>query len=208
MKPILFHAEMVRAILAGRKSVTRRDPFQMPAGYTRVNGLYRNSAGRLCAVFHGTDPDASTVKDVPARYEPGDILWVRETWQVKRGGGYLYKADAAASHDLFVTPDGRVVNDIPWRPSIHMPKEAARLFLRVTGVFLERIQDISAGDVLAEGALGTHFQAPTRGAFAELWDRTVKPAALPCLGWSANPWVWGIAFERISRDEAVGRCAE
>lgn len=208
MKPILFNTEMVRAILEGRKIVTRRDPFQMSEEYNRIKGLYRDSKNRLCAIFQCTATEDPTIEEVHARYQPGDILWVRETWQTKRGGGYLYKADTIGSFDLFITPEGRVVNYIPWRPSIHMPREAARIFLKVTGVRVERLRDITDQEAEKEGILRVReheykgqkntFYAP-RAAFHEIWDSTVDPIYLGLYGWEANPWVWVIEFERCDR---------
>lgn len=186
--PILFNTEMVRAILEGRKTVTRRvvTP-QPPAGVTQ---LYHGAApGRW------RSPGKDVWVEIRAPYQPGDILWVRETWQVKRGGGYMYKVDTVGSFDLYITPEGRVVNDIPWRPSIHMPREAARIFLRVTDVQVERLQKIDDAGVVAEGLeIGCYFD--------ELWNSTIKPKDRPTYGWDANPWVWVINFERISKEEA------
>lgn len=128
-----------------------------------------------------------------APYEPGDILYVRETWAhpslTEIGFGadpkmYLYKADGVqpAAWDK-------------WHPSIHMPKEAARIFLRVKDVRVERLQHIDDDGVVAEGLkIGDPFD--------ELWDSTIKPADRALYGWAANPWVWVIEFERISREEA------
>lgn len=198
MKQILFNTEMVRAILEGRKIVTRRDPFQMSEEYNRIKGLYRDSKNRLCAIFQCTAPEDPTIEEVHARYQPGDILWVRETWQTKRGGGYLYKADTIGSFDLFMTPEGRVVNYIPWRPSIHMPREAARIFLRVTGVRVERLQKITYDEAIREGA----DRGRALNNFEWIWNHTIKPADLSAYGWDANPWVWVFDFERISKEEA------
>lgn len=107
----------------------------------------------------------------------------------------MYKVDTVGSFDLYITPEGRVVNDIPWRPSIHMPREAARIFLRVTDVQVERLQKIDDAGVVAEGLeIGCYFD--------ELWNSTIKPKDRPTYGWDANPWVWVINFERISKEEA------
>lgn len=195
MKQILFNTENVRAILEGRKTVTRRKPFQVPYDYNTLKGLYRDNKNRLCALFQCAD-DPTTMA-IYAPYQPDDILWVRETWVkdfdvLAWAEVYLYRADYNSRSMRF------------WKPSIHMPREAARIFLRVTGVRVERLKDISGEDIRAEGVLGTHFQAPTRGAFADVWNRTIKPADLPTYGWEANPWVWVIEFERISEEEAEG----
>ena len=137
-----------------------------------------------------------------------DILYVRETWTILPGtpgdnfrpsGVYYYKADGDMRPDRF--------RDNGWHPSIHMPKEAARIFLRVQDVHVERVQEITGAECVREGipqeSLKEVGEAFTVGQFADLWDSTVKPADLHCYGWDANPWVWVIDFERISRDEAL-----
>jgi hypothetical protein len=112
----------------------------------------------------------------------GDVLWVRETWAVCNGV-YAYRADDEMPEGWHLTA---------WRPSIHMPKEAARIFLRVSDVRAERLQDIDDAGVVAEGLeLGDPFD--------EIWDRTLKPSARDTYGWAANPWVWVITFERCAR---------
>lgn len=209
IKPILFSSEMVRAILEGRKTVTRR-VIKFLRGWNPKFYRYFTRYILDGAVLYGSNniPAAKTP------YQPGDILWVRETWQTKRGGGYLYKADTIGSFDLFMTPDGRVVNDIPWRPSIHMPREAARIFLRVTGVRVERLRNITEEQAEAEGApkafeydmLEDTVIVPDEGGysyfgFQVVWNSTIKPADLPRYGWDANPWVWVIEFERCKKPE-------
>ena len=195
MKPILFNAEMVRAILDGRKSVTRRDPFQTQPDYDVLKGLYRDGKGRLCALFQcRKDP---TTEAVYARYDRGDILWVRETWAA-------WSPTYGVAPKLYYKADGDAPAGIKWRPSIHMPKEAARLFLRVTGVRVERLRDIEC--IATEGIMmvPADNKRDPRYYFAKLWDTTIKPADLPLYGWEDNPWVWVIKFERISKDEALG----
>ena len=204
MKPILFNTEMVRAILEGRKTVTRRVVKDMDI----INGWDCESDGPTIAYIHQATGD-SYPPTMPCPHHPGDILWVRETWAKSMAGTFMYRADDKA---IMVER---------WHPSIHMPKEAARLFLRVTDVRVERLQDIT--DYRAEGihpseACEEYFavcggcdplNSPTGcdneiDAFAGLWDRTVKPADLPLYGWEANPWVFVIEFERISKDEDLG----
>lgn len=190
MKPILFNSEMVKALLDGRKTVTRRVVKPQPKGQLVPMG--KNSCWPGYFAIQGTQ----NVTCPP--YHPTDNLWVRETWQVARGGGYMYKADTIGSHDLFITPDGRVVNDIPWRPSIHMPREAARIFLQVKEVWAERLQDIRhdppgpKNQVVREGF---HYLSD----FIAAWERTIKPTDRPIYGWEANPWVWVISFEWLNR---------
>lgn len=199
VKPILFNTEMVRAILEGRKTVTRRVVKPQPEG--RPVPMTKDSCWPGCFAIQGTE------KVVRPPYQPGDILWVRETWQTKRGGGYLYKADTIGSFDLFITPEGRVVNYIPWRPSIHMPREAARIFLRVTDVRVERLQDMRLKDCEKEGVQLNFVESAdlvmgsirARERFSGVWDSTIKPKDLASYGWDANPWVWVIEFERCDR---------
>ena len=92
---------------------------------------------------------------------------------------------------MYKATDNPIIID-RWHPSIHMPKEAARLFLRATGVRVERLQDIDDDGVVAEGL-------KIGDAFDVLWDSTIKPADLPLYGWDANPWVWVIEFERCEK---------
>lgn len=201
MKPILFNTQMVKAILEGRKTVTRRVMKPQPYG-----PLYRKSLFDLPGFFvtHG-----GSVYIPP--YQPGDILYVRESWQFfpcfdclksmcdttpltyedsdsVTEGCWIYKAD-------YIESDYKRVC---WHPSIHMPKKAARIFLRVKDVRVERLQDITEAGKTAEGmhAGWQHYN------FYELWESTIKPADRATYGWEANPWVWVIEFEQISRKEA------
>lgn len=199
MKPILMNTEMVRAIREGRKTVTRRDPFQTPPDYDVLKGHYRDSKGRLCAVFQcRKDP---TTEAVYARYDRGDILWVRETWGMASdllGGvpGPVYRAD-------YTEEELRTLRDkhYCWRPSIQMPKEAARLFLRVAGVRVERLRDMVLGDVLVEGITEADTYESTWERWHQTWNSTIKPADHERYGWQANPWVWVIGFERCEKPE-------
>ena len=147
IKPILFNTEMVRAILDGEKTVTRR--IIKPAGKNadHIAALTEEHTGRLIGMVN-RDKDGAVLSDVNPPYEKGDILYVRETWNCLRLGNagsgykteYWYKAD-----DTENNPDDR------WRPSIHMPKEAARIWLKVTDVRAEQLQDITAEDLYREG---------------------------------------------------------
>lgn len=195
MKPILFNTEMVRAILDGRKTVTRRIIKPQPWDTVFCNGhefIPDNFGGckptgficRKCGL--GVCPPHCKYPVGEAFFRPycwpDDILYVRETWAKSMAGTYMYKAT-----------DNPIIID-RWHPSIHMPKEAARLFLRVTGVRVERLQDIDDDGVVAEGLkIGDDFDV--------LWDSTIKPADLPLYGWDANPWVWVIEFERCEKPE-------
>lgn len=137
-------------------------------------------------------------------YRPGDILYVRETWAAwsptyGTAPEIIYKADGySQSHKM------------KWRPSIHMPREAARIFLRVTDVRVERVQDIAYADIIREGITeedidereAINREASSKDLYSRLWNSTVKPDDLSLYGWDANPWVWVIEFERISKEEA------
>lgn len=189
MKPILFNTDMVRAILEGRKTVTRRVVKFKPGQNPQWTGYIPDGP-----VLYGSN-------NIPASkspYHPGDILYVRETWARSMAGTYLYKAT-----------DTPIILD-RWHPSIHMPKEAARLFLRVTDVLVERLQDITSGQIDAEGCKEWAYSAktgellPSGPSFFRIqWDTTIKPANLPIYGWDANPWVWVIEFERVSKEAAL-----
>lgn len=191
MKPILFNTEMVRAILDGRKTVTRRVVKQKA-----VEDVLSSPARR-------ENPDIPDNRFIEclctAPCTPGDILYLRETWTTVPDGSYVYKASTEC-------PDAWKGT---WHPSIHMPREAARLFLRVTGVQVERLQDMRLADCLKEGVqLTTAEQGDlviqgvrARDRFSRVWDRTIKPADLLTYGWAANPWVWVIEFERCNRPE-------
>lgn len=199
MKPILFNTEMVRAILDGRKTQTRRVLKPQPQSYSFDGRAYIFDEGEL----------------PKPQYQPGDVLYVRETWTklyyVDPDGYthfdqpmYYYAADGTPDITLR-DADGFELEDqrIRWRPSIHMPKEAARLFLRVTDVRVERLWDISSEDVYAEGT-DNRLWAATRDAFRQLWDRTIKKADLDRYGWAANPRVWVISFERCDPADPDG----
>lgn len=232
IKPILFNTDMVRAILENQKTTTRRavkgadalwgfdgmenDPSLI--GIDKDGEEYPIDMQGLYAVFETQIDEFPTIR---APYQPGDILYVRETWErleccccegdsqgkcfnsrIDSDGCYVYKA----SHTI--------TGDAKWHPSIHMPKLAARIFLRVTGVRVERLQDISREDTVAEGVPcrarlhggycgnGGLCDCPEyKREFAELWGSTVKPTDRTIYGWAANPWVWVIEFERCEKPE-------
>ena len=198
MKPTLFNTERVRAILDGRKTVTRRAIRPQPEG--RPIRMTENSCYPGCYAIEGTP------RVIRPPCQSGDILYVRETWNGDWCDHYIYKADGGSAKAAGYTAEPK------WRPSIHMPKEAARLFLRVTGVRVERLKDIDGHGILKEGidngksnpAMGTRWENMQSMAFAELWNNTIKPSDRALYGWAANPWVWVIEFERISKDEALG----
>lgn len=191
MKPILFNTDMVRAILNNRKTVTRRVVKPQPSmPYSHeVDGEWFWTSKDSDDDMMDWWPSYETGLRPP--YRPGDILYVRETWSpvYVRPKRYLYKADADAGKG-----EGAGL-PIKWRPSIHMPREAARLFLRVMDVKVERLQDMQPYDIAFEG-----FRRQRN--FIALWDSTIKPEDRALYGWEANPWVWVIEFERITKEEA------
>ena len=191
MKPILFNTSMVRAILDGRKTVTRR---VVKARNTEIIGKPKWAKGPYWFDVIKTEngQKVATADMILPPYKQGDILYVRETWGYDKNN-WLYKADFTPA-DL-----DRIASITRWRPSIHMPKEAARIFLRVTNVRVERLQDIM------DDTPGPNNQVVREGCkygcdFIALWDRTIKEADKPLYGWDANPWVWVIEFERINME--------
>ena len=116
----------------------------------------------------------------------------------------MYRADYPDGATTAIHPDGTVFELPRWRPSIHMPKKAARIFLRVTDVWAERLQDMTDEQCARDGgyAIEAVKAVGVAALFAPLWDSTIKkPADRNLYGWAANPWVWVIGFERISREE-------
>ncbi len=203
MKPILFNIDMVKTILDGRKSVTRR--VVKPPALGKM--VFADNGECVGSFDYEVGGDVYPIVD-DAPYQPGDILYVRETW-ARQWGLYWHKAG------LVVDENGRdtygTLVPTKWRPSIHMPKDAARLFLRVTDVRVERLQDVDGRGILAEGVdngmsnptMGKRWDNMQRMAFSNVWDSIIKKADLPIYGWKANPWVWVIGFERISKKEAL-----
>ena len=190
--PILFNTEMVRAILEGRKTCTRRLVRFLPGenpqwtGYIRDGLMLYNGRNEPCII------------KVP--YQPGDTLYVRETWcglPVNEAGHmrghtiYYYKADGE------LRPKGWRGT---WHPSIHMPKEASRIWLKFTDVRVERLQDMTDDDAEAEGCFD---YTSTALGFFDVWDSTIKKSDLDRYGWNANSWVWVIKFERCEKPEGV-----
>lgn len=187
-RPILFNTKMVRAILEGRKTVTRR-PVKFGRGQNPAWSGYVPDGG----VLYGSN----NIPAVKAPYQPGDILWVRETWCESMGqaGKYFYRAYAGPRDEMkeYAHSFNR------WHPSIHMPRDAARLFLRVTMVRAERLREMVLADVLMEGVQEADTYEHTWDLWHQTWDSTIKPADRPVYGWAANPWVWEISFERVDR---------
>jgi hypothetical protein len=214
IKPILFNTPMVRAILDGRKSCTRRvikpqpdEKHTYPLGFV-TDGTEKKEVGNF---GFGINEYGGSIQYAKPPYQPGDILYVRETWHkyTKRVGEgesyhlaefYGYKASIANSEDA----------DEPWKPSIRMPKEAARIWLKVTDARVERLQSITEDGAKAEGAIDNRgfIHSPeneydrihtARDHFIKIWNSTIKKSDLDRYGWNANPWVWVIEFERCEK---------
>ena len=197
IKPILFNTEMVRVILDGRKTCTRR--ICKDANECTVPDMeFYNADKRTYAVHNFADKKYTEQLSIAERtcpICPGDILYVRETWK-KAPNGYYYYEDWQRNDIADVTK---------WKPSIHMPKEAARIWLKVTDVKVERLQNIDGKGCVKEGIeeeplkyVGDEF---VKGMFHDLWDSTIKKSDIDRYGWDANPWVWVIEFERCEKPE-------
>ena len=196
MKPILFNSDMVRAILDGRKTETRRLVTPTPPTDAQlVMTPDKRNGWDESKELPGLGPDDRRV--YYPRYYPGDILYVRETW-AEWSGGYIFKADPMPSY-----PHSFVDR---WHPSIHMPREAARIFLRVTDVRVERLQEITDEGAKDEGAnngigMSDKIRETAIERFRRIWNSTLKHMDHIRYGWDANPWVWVIEFERCEKPE-------
>jgi hypothetical protein len=217
MKPIIFSMPMVQTILEGRKTQTRRVVKPQP------------SSGLRKSVFVASGLEDGHGREIKVPYQPGDTLYVRETWYYEyhmydeNEGDALYRYVYKASSPDYPVDVG--VGKQGWRPSIHMPKEAARIFLKVKDARAERLQEISEEDAIAEGLAcltkdggitykygipdsdglpgnddtGWHWHewnTDPRKAFQALWNKIYEERGY---GWDMNPWVWVISFERIDK---------
>lgn len=213
--PILFNTDMVRAILDGRKTVTRRIiKSQQLIGLLPdkcKNGTPEEFLKEKKLMFkpYCDMTDAELIKTAyNPPYQPGDILYVRETWSpvfvVPRR--YLYKVGCEEAENL----------PIKWHPSIHMPKEAARIWLKVTDVRVEQLKECGNGWCLGiekEGVVtpqspilyinDDRYHDALREEFQKLWDSTIKKSDIDRYGWDANPLVWVIEFERCEKPEDI-----
>ncbi|MGY0145232.1 hypothetical protein [Edwardsiella tarda] len=213
-RPIIFNDEMVRAILSGTKTMTRRPMKVQPTPSKTRPGDFSFPSKKLESMVHVSDlaPGNSPIPDCHLFFlecccpygQPGDRLWVRETFG-DCGVRFVYRAD---------TDDGAACQVKRWTPSIHMPRWASRITLEITDVRVESLQDITDGDARAEGVPeaggllpeypGTYLTpkgdfASARVAFQRLWESIYGDD-----GWDANPWVWVIAFRRVDTGSAAG----
>lgn len=218
IRPILFNGDMVWAILDGRKTCTRRvikpQWEECPhCKYVHNEYIYDKMAENVYCARCGCplEPERRSP------YQLEDILYVRETWghpiSLNSDKQYVFRADKIAESGF--KNDSHI-----WHPSIHMPKEAARIWLKVTNVRVERLQDITPKDAENEGVgnlfyedigyseknYGTEVDPEygiTKEQFAWLWESTIKKSDLDRYGWDANPWVWVIEFERCEKPKEV-----
>lgn len=208
--PILFNIEMVKAILNGKKTCTRRIvkgyiPTDAEFGYT----AFTPKDAISCRGTFETDHQEYGEKFFKLPYQRGDILYVRETWgKGYEEGTYIYKADDKLA-DL---PTFKDSTKLIYHPSIHMPKEAARIWLKVTDVRVERLQDITEDGAKEEGAnfkngknvgLEEKMRRTAIERFAEIWNSTIKKTDLDRYGWDANPYIWVIEFERCEKPDLL-----
>lgn len=232
IKPILFNTEMVRAILDGRKTCTRRLVKFLPGENSQWTGYIKDGL----MLYNGRNEPC--IRKVP--YQLGDILYVRETWQCWRAHRYEATADIrfrAGGDDVrlqFANGNTDSIDRLDydtfvhkwfshngeWKPSLFMPKEATRIWLKVTDVRVERLQEITPNGAESEGVgnlfyddigygeknYGTEVDPEygiAKEQFAWLWESTIKKSDIDRYGWDANPWVWVIEFERCEKPEGV-----
>lgn len=236
-RPILFSGPMVRALLAGTKTQTRRvvkpQPRTMPDGFlprlywpARDTHMTHDGTGRAFFQFEKRGNYDGQHTASGAFYcpygQPGDRLWVRETWGISLCGSRVsLKPDAWPEgwpvDKLRYAADGHDIGKACIRPSIHMPRWASRITLEITGVRVERLQDISEVDAKAEGIQKYtgysqegpetcyHFDPPSdnfihghdsaKSAYRDLWEQINGPGS-----WDANPWVWVVEFRRTENE--------
>ena len=218
--PILFNTEMVQGILReppNNKTVTRR----AIKGYIPNDAIwgYTEFTPKGYISCRGTFADGYGEKFFKLPCCPDDVLYVRETWNfvydmdgsdqiVEDTGRYIYYADDPMPFSEWIdTNTGEHKEYMPWRPSIHMPKAAARIWLKVMDVRVERLREITPEDAWKEGArcLCMHPVPDCAGnktEFIKIWDSTIKKADIDRYGWGTNPWVWVIEFERCEKPES------
>jgi hypothetical protein len=182
-RPILFSGPMVRAILDGRKTQTRR--------VVKGSGSWAVVTEERGVLWPGFENELGDWQNFECPYgQPGERLWIREAWArivVGNEIDYLYRAD---THTGLEKRGG----DQKWKPSIHMPRIACRLMLEITDVRVEVLNNISEADAISEGVqcAGVPASLTNRGAFGKLWESINGPGS-----WAANSWVWVVEFKRV-----------
>ncbi|MFR6345802.1 MAG: hypothetical protein ACLUN9_03345 [Enterocloster aldenensis] len=208
VRPILFNSDMVRAILEGRKTVTRRV----------IKDTDESMYAGMCGLGPGLFDRNTGIRVKESYYRLGDILYVRETWGIAnldyddKKVFIIYRTGNEQENGICVTLpnekfekiyESMAGNSPDWHPSIHMPKEAARIWLKVTDVRAERLHNLTNRDAKKEGVTveTDNSGIAHRAAFMRLWDSTIKKSDIGTYGWNANPWVWVIEFERCEKPE-------
>lgn len=224
--PILFNTEMVQAILDNRKTVTRRiiKPSYRPdeRGFQVFTNM--GTKERWAEKIDTEEMRFDSPRYVTPPFQPGDLLYIRECWALRpciecmdeescsktpithedkeaiTEGCYIYRAEHP--HPKRIT----------WRPSIHMPKAAARTWLKVTEIKIQRLREMTLDDFLQEGVVirpeafndpeNAYLQARTD--FIDIWDSTIPKEQQALYGWAANPWIWAIGFERCEKPKSEG----
>lgn len=224
-KPILFSTDMVKAILSGKKTQTRRILRLKHLPNNEIGSIHKDGSGKGWIAWSPRPVSAEeTAKIYPGndgfkpKWQVGDILWVRETWHYS-----IHKTSPYLRHSYKATPDDGD-NSLVWKPSIFMPKFACRLFLEVTNIRAERLQDITEEDAIAEGIdtcfkKGSQYYEPNdyknytwhgeggndsfsgysntknaKESFQSLWYKINGAES-----WGANPFVWVITFKGVER---------
>lgn len=223
-RPIIFNSEMVRAILDGRKTQTRRVVKQMrglQSTWLTMEKLigFVKSGKMVNGGWQMYHPEGGPYGWIRCPYgQPGDLLYVRETWMrcpdLDLPDGIKYRADKLliwyhnntddSSEAFRKLRESELPRDGKWRPSIHMPKWAARIWLKVKDIRVERVQDVAYKDCVSEGIPGPATDdgllltgAMIKGEFSNLWNSINEKRGY---GWDVNPWVWVVEFERIEKE--------
>lgn len=217
-KPILFNTDMVQAILNNRKTCTRRiikrtPSNDEPCGY----GFWKdyNEDGKRWYIKDYTHACVWwTLEEYISKfskYHVGDILYVRETWMMQsmsnfdKKAKFLFKAKPNERLKEVILSSDRYEDLIKysskngWQPSLFMPKEAARIFLKITDVRIERLQSINYDNLISEGTEIPRFatEEALQANFKSLWDSTLKKDQIKMYGWESDPWIWVIEFEVV-----------
>lgn len=204
-RPILFSTPMVRALLAGSKTQTRRALKVLPPPGTFQVSTYNHPDPRPhFFAWQELPHEAAMIADdwaFPCPYgQPGDQLWVREAWShdaesLEHCRASYEDAMGPGSYGPYYRATESAPDTLRWKPSIHMPRWASRITLEITAVRVERLQDIGEADAKAEGMMcSAHPLRDCRMEYADLWEQLNGSGA-----WRANPWVWVVEFKRVKQ---------
>ncbi|HIB5982672.1 TPA: hypothetical protein ACWXCG_001694 [Klebsiella pneumoniae] len=191
---MIFNAEMVRALLDGRKTQTRRIIKDCTVGRDPISKFIK-----IGKKFIGCYPEdvPELIRECCPYGVPGDRIWVRETWAEAGASApdlKLYRANYP-EHVPSIYENVPPAEEIRWTPSIHMPRTASRILLEITNVRVERLQSITLGDICKEVGCGLYDFRPATHGF-QVWEELWK-SIYGAESWNANPWVWVIEFKRV-----------